>query len=171
MTDRLTPEAEARAKDLLEKIDTDWPSIEKTLSGWAVMEHIHGRPYTGPSIDFNGAWQLLRDLLAELARVRQERDDNIKRLAECYRLSGADTDGNEDWRLAGRAVEEVRRLRDDSDREAAIRQRLRYAMRDAIDKCEEEERGNTAAGHELKVARKTVEILLAELTRLEQEGS
>lgn len=36
-------------------------------------------------------------------------------LAECYRLSGADPDGNEDWRLAPYAVQEVRRLRAESD--------------------------------------------------------
>ena len=36
-------------------------------------------------------------------------------LAECYRLSGADPDGNEDWRLAPRAAEEVKRMRDELD--------------------------------------------------------
>jgi DNA repair exonuclease SbcCD ATPase subunit len=36
-------------------------------------------------------------------------------LAECYRLTGADADGNEDWRLAQRAMDEVRRLRRESD--------------------------------------------------------
>jgi len=36
-------------------------------------------------------------------------------LAECYRLSGADPDGNEDWRLACDAVAEVRRLRREYD--------------------------------------------------------
>jgi hypothetical protein len=36
-------------------------------------------------------------------------------LAECYRLTGADADGNEDWRLAQQAVDEVRRLRQESD--------------------------------------------------------
>ena len=36
-------------------------------------------------------------------------------LAECYRLSGADPDGDEDWRLACHAVDEVRRLREESD--------------------------------------------------------
>lgn len=35
-------------------------------------------------------------------------------LAACYRLSGADPDGNEDWRLAPRAVGEIRRLIDES---------------------------------------------------------
>ncbi len=36
-------------------------------------------------------------------------------LAECYRLSGADPDGNEDWRLARDAVEAVRELRKNYD--------------------------------------------------------
>ena len=38
-----------------------------------------------------------------------------KQLAECYRLSGADPDGNEDWRLGHCAVQEVRRLRKEYD--------------------------------------------------------
>jgi len=36
-------------------------------------------------------------------------------LAECYRLTGADPDINEDWRLAPYAVVEVQRLRDEHD--------------------------------------------------------
>jgi hypothetical protein len=36
-------------------------------------------------------------------------------LAECYRLTGADPDGNEDWRLAPHAVGEVKRLREESN--------------------------------------------------------
>lgn len=36
-------------------------------------------------------------------------------LAECYRISGADPDGNEDWRLANLAVGAVRELRNDYD--------------------------------------------------------
>lgn len=36
-------------------------------------------------------------------------------LAECYRLSGADPDGNEDWRLARGAVGAVKELREDYD--------------------------------------------------------
>jgi hypothetical protein len=45
--------------------------------------------------------------------MQDERDALIAQLAECYRLSGADPDGNEDWRLAPRAVAEVKRLRSD----------------------------------------------------------
>lgn len=33
-------------------------------------------------------------------------------LAECFKLTGADSDGDEDWRLAPRAVEEVKRMRE-----------------------------------------------------------
>ena len=36
-------------------------------------------------------------------------------LATCFKLSGADPDGNEDWRLAPHAVDEVTRLRNDYD--------------------------------------------------------
>ena len=41
--------------------------------------------------------------------------DAVRDLAECYRLSCADPDGDEDWRLATAAVPEVRRLRKDYD--------------------------------------------------------
>jgi hypothetical protein len=52
-------------------------------------------------------------------------------LADCYRWSGADPDGNEDWRLAPHAVEEVKRLREESDAEiAALTKQL--AERDAV---------------------------------------
>lgn len=52
-------------------------------------------------------------------------------LAECYRLSGADPDGNEDWRLARHAVEEVRRLRADHDAYEARESSLRESMKAA----------------------------------------
>ena len=51
-------------------------------------------------------------LAAHEAALVGEKD---AQLAECYRLSGADPDGNEDWRLASFAVQEVRRLRKDYD--------------------------------------------------------
>ena len=55
----------------------------------------------------------------EKVKLLQGRDQRIeelqKDLAECFRLSGADPDGNEDWRLAPDAVQEVRRLREESD--------------------------------------------------------
>jgi len=40
----------------------------------------------------------------------------VRDLAECYRLTGADPDEDEDWRLTLHAVEEVRALRSESDR-------------------------------------------------------
>lgn len=36
-------------------------------------------------------------------------------LAQCYRLAGADPDGNEDWQLAENAVKEVTRMRKEYD--------------------------------------------------------
>ena len=64
--------------------------------------------------------------------------DRVKQLegwlAECYRLTGADPDGNEDWRLAdSRAVEEVRELREDCDRYGNERDRYKDAMLAALD--------------------------------------
>lgn len=55
--------------------------------------------------------------------------EQVKRLqgmlAECYRLSGADPDDNEDWRLAEYAVQEVRTLRERADTDSAEVLRLR----------------------------------------------
>ena len=57
-----------------------------------------------------------------------EHDAEVSRLtadlAACYRLSGADPDGNEDWRLAPYAVEEVTRLREELDEADATVVRL-----------------------------------------------
>ncbi len=50
-----------------------------------------------------------------LAAIRPEVARLTAQLAECYRLTGADPDGNEDWRLAAEAVREVKRLRGDHD--------------------------------------------------------
>lgn len=60
-----------------------------------------------------GAKIALRD--RALADARAQIDILTRALAECYRLTGADPDGNEDWRLAPQAVREVSRLRDDHD--------------------------------------------------------
>lgn len=54
-------------------------------------------------------------LEAEVRRLLDQSERLTSNLAECYRLSGADPDGNEDRRLAPHAVEEVARLRDESD--------------------------------------------------------
>lgn len=45
-------------------------------------------------------------------------EDMVAALATCFRQSGADPDGNEDWRIAGRAVAEVTRLRAEYDQQA-----------------------------------------------------
>ncbi len=50
----------------------------------------------------------LRDQEAELAR-------HVKVLADCFRMAGADPDGNEDWRIAPDALRAVTDLRRDYD--------------------------------------------------------
>jgi hypothetical protein len=46
-------------------------------------------------------------------------------LGQCFRLSGADPDGNENWRLAPRAVDAVRQLRADYDETCDEAEKLR----------------------------------------------
>jgi hypothetical protein len=84
--------------------------------------------------DSHGQGHEIERLIAELEHMRQqagpdscadyairnrELEATIRekdaQLAECFRLSGADPDGDEDARLAAHAVAEVRRLRDESD--------------------------------------------------------
>lgn len=52
--------------------------------------------------------------------TKMTRAELIAALAECYRLTGADPDGDEDWRLAQNAVDEVRRLRVELDAAATL---------------------------------------------------
>jgi signal transduction histidine kinase len=60
----------------------------------------------------------------------------IADLAECYRLSGADPDGNEDWRLAPSAVAEVRRLRHDYDEACTEACELRAALSALVERTD-----------------------------------
>jgi cell division septum initiation protein DivIVA len=49
-------------------------------------------------------------------------------LGQCFRLSGADPDGNENWRLAPRAVDAVRQLRQDYDEACDEAEKLRQRI-------------------------------------------
>jgi hypothetical protein len=49
-------------------------------------------------------------------------------LGQCFRLSGSDPDGKENWRLAPRAVDAVRQLRADYDEACGEGEKLRQAM-------------------------------------------
>jgi len=65
------------------------------------------------------AWQSKLALDPAVSKEAHDLHDALEQaqrsLAECYRLSGADPDGNEDWRLARDAVVEVQRLRREYD--------------------------------------------------------
>lgn len=71
-------------------------------------------------------------ILQELVTLRQEQARLTADLATCYRLTGADPDGNEDWRLAKKAVEAVRELRAAADRADARVDTLRAALEHII---------------------------------------
>lgn len=57
-------------------------------------------------------------LIEYLADSNKKLSEANRCLAECYRLTGTDPDGNEDWRLAPSAVDEVKRLREESDEDS-----------------------------------------------------
>lgn len=71
-------------------------------------------------------------IVAQLAALQVEHGKAITQLAECYRLSGADPDGNEDWRLAGHAVDAVAGLREESGNRAEAAEREAQRLRDAL---------------------------------------
>lgn len=62
-------------------------------------------------------------------RDRARADRYAESLAECYRLTGADPDGNDDRALARYAVEEVGRLRREADEDADRADRYADAIR------------------------------------------
>lgn len=53
--------------------------------------------------------------LDEIDALLRVVDEQTSKLAECYRLAGADTDGNEEWRYAPNAPQAVAELRKDYD--------------------------------------------------------
>ena len=66
----------------------------------------------------------LAEALQTAVRIAGERDDARAQLATCYRLTGADPDGDDDWRLAQRTVTEVKRLREECDAAESRRDEL-----------------------------------------------
>lgn len=72
-----------------------------------------------------------RDEALSAVLKESEREARIEeleaQLAECYRISGADPDGDSDSHLAKHAVQAVRELREESDRNCAEELALREA--------------------------------------------
>jgi hypothetical protein len=67
---------------------------------------------------------VINKLADRISELEAHLNAAIHNLAECYRLTGANPDGNEDWRLAEDAVAEVQRLRKNNDAADARLQRL-----------------------------------------------
>lgn len=117
---------------------------EEVRRGSSVLVTIGHERLARYILGLDAASATITNQAAEIERLREARTEHIAMLAECYRLSGADTDGDEDWRFAPRAVEAVRELRTDYDEAceaddkamrfmAAERDRLREALRECAD--------------------------------------
>jgi hypothetical protein len=82
----------------------------------------------GQGMVAESSWDELADEMTEVeAEVKRLRTD----LATCYRLTGADPDVDEDWRLAGYAVAQVQRLREEADQADEDNDRLRDGIKTA----------------------------------------
>lgn len=71
----------------------------------------------------------------ELVPVEELRKPEAQ-LAECYRLSGADSDGDDDAHLAKHAVQAVRELREQSDANNLEELELREKAEQRLEKLE-----------------------------------
>lgn len=111
---------------------------ERPMFSWIGLGMPTPKPWDGHSTPekYNLLFGLVHDgipnVQAEVERLREERgdqaslvevfEDEAKRLrsdlAECYRITGADPDGDDDAMLARKAVAAVKRLREESDTEA-----------------------------------------------------
>lgn len=91
------------------------------MSAWEkVLEAIYDiTPYGATYAEVESIAGRIAEARAEDAARLQKAELRIATLeewlAECYRLSGADPDSNEDWRLADRAVVEVAQMRREFD--------------------------------------------------------
>jgi hypothetical protein len=84
--------------------------VQKVVERFELLAVDH-EPDGWPAVrmrDLTLAAKALRDQDAEIAR-------HVKVLADCFRMAGADPDGNEDWRIAPDALRAVTDLRRDYD--------------------------------------------------------
>src|ERR1700744_1064084 len=92
------------------------PTDEQREAAACALESRTDHPYRAMSfLDYKESGGGSRILFPLCLQLQIELLAAQKDLAECYRLSGADPDGDEDWRLAAHAVNEVKRLRAESD--------------------------------------------------------
>lgn len=113
-----------RGRDIVE---ADLGRAQAMAEQWA-----HKDPVSRHGHSWREAAEALQAVLAVLdkyAEVVRERDECIKQLAQCYHLSGADPDYNEDWRLAPDAVQEVAELRKQYDELEDENERLREELK------------------------------------------
>jgi len=125
--------------------------------------------------DTTQMWVKYEDCVQEIALTKADAQATIAalqaQLATCFKLSGADPDGNEDWRLAPHAVEEVTRLRNDcdelGDEIGALREQLTQRTAELAQILAAVDEG--LALTDIRLAIKTVEETQAELERVRGE--
>ncbi len=97
-------------REKVKELEADLVSIKKSLAEGAALIATLQAQLADSEKAYQDKARLLIEQTGSVAALQAQ-------LAECYRLSGADPDGNEDWRLAEHAVAEVKRLREESDKE------------------------------------------------------
>lgn len=102
-------ELEAMAANGSIMVRVDAPYVEQMRNA----EGLRG-PFSSISLEETDQPRLMLRM-GERPPTAQTIESLIAALAQCYRLTGADPDGDEDWRLAPHAVEEVKRLRAEHD--------------------------------------------------------
>jgi hypothetical protein len=114
-------------------VDADRPELDGTtdtylrrLSVVAVDECVHD----------DDDVQTIKWAVNEVRRLQAELDEANTRLGECYRATGEDPDGNENWRLAPFAVQAVRGLREENDQLGAELDRVAGEVRKHRDRME-----------------------------------
>lgn len=122
----------------------EWASVERSRR----QGRLRGVPTAPPEV--------FEEAAAALTEHEQRVGELTRALAKCYRLSGADPDGDEDAMLARHAVQAVRELREESDangeEELALREKAEadyQALREAVEG--EIERLRIQAGEDMLV--------------------
>lgn len=90
---------------------TDAIDTQRAVSDLLAIVHRDGGHYESQ----HGTEKAAKDAVTLWYANAAKLDTDNHELAECYRLSGADPDSNEDWRLAPNAVQAVRELRAEYD--------------------------------------------------------
>ena len=109
------PDAYAEERTAREQAERELADLREELQHRAQRPGGHDRLDDGNCIMYEHIYGPQECPVCRLAAAQAVIEERNTWLAECYRLSGADPDGDEDWRLAPFAVAAVKQLRADHD--------------------------------------------------------